>query len=71
MQVKFHKKDITPDQCIAIESELHSTDAGDRSGQNENQKFMSGFRANREHGTPFSRRMNIIMVQSCNRRNKG
>jgi len=49
MQVKFHKRDITPEQCIAIESELHSTDAGDRSGQNEKQKFMSGFRADREH----------------------
>ena len=49
MQVQFHEVGKTAEEYIQIESELHSTDAGDRSGQNEKQKFMSGFRANREH----------------------
>lgn len=49
MQVQFHEVGKTAQEYIQIESELHSTDAGDRSGQNEKQKFMSGFRANREH----------------------
>ena len=49
MQVQFHEVGKTAEEYIQIESELHSTDAGDRSGQNEKQKFMSGFRANRHH----------------------
>jgi hypothetical protein len=49
MNVSFHEEGMETKQYIAIESELHATDAGDRSGQNEKQKFVSGYRANREN----------------------
>lgn len=49
MNVSFHDRGLTQKQYIAMESDLHATDAGDRSGQNESQKFISGFRADREN----------------------
>ena len=51
MRIRFHQPGLSPKEYIAIESELHATDAGDRSGQNEQQKFTSGYRANREPET--------------------
>lgn len=45
VRVSFHKPGMTQKEYIREESELHSTDAGERSGQNEDQKFVSGFRA--------------------------
>lgn len=48
MIVTFHKSGQTQDKYIKIESDLHATDAGDRSGQNEQQKFVSGFKAQRD-----------------------
>jgi len=47
MMVSFHKFGLTQKDYISIESSLHATDAGNRSGQNENQKFISGLRAER------------------------
>ena len=51
MNVQFHDVSQAHDYTYyrKIESELHSTDAGDRSGQSEKQKFMSGFRADYDH----------------------
>tara|TARA_B100000287_G_scaffold403692_1_gene425729 strand:- start:414 stop:1697 length:1284 start_codon:yes stop_codon:yes gene_type:complete len=51
MMIRFHQPGLSAKKYIAIESELHATDAGDRSGQNEQQKFTSGYRANREPET--------------------
>jgi hypothetical protein len=45
--IRFHSPDSTQDKCIQIEAESHSTDAGDRSGQNESQKFCSALRGER------------------------
>jgi hypothetical protein len=49
MSVKFHEPSEKQSSYMAIESELHATDAGEKSGQNEAQKFISGYRANREN----------------------
>jgi len=49
MIVSFHKPGQTQKDYIKKESDLHATDAGDRSGQNEKQKFVSGFRAARKN----------------------
>ena len=49
MSVKFHEPSEKQSGYMAIESELHATDAGEKSGQNEAQKFISGYRANREN----------------------
>tara|TARA_Y100001938_G_C8092068_1_gene435646 strand:- start:1638 stop:2852 length:1215 start_codon:yes stop_codon:yes gene_type:complete len=49
MSIRFHEPSGSQSEYIAIESELHATDAGDKSGQNEAQKFTSGYRANREN----------------------
>ena len=49
MSVRFHKMGLTQKEYIKIESERHTTDAGDRSGQNESQKFASSYRAGRKH----------------------
>ena len=47
MMVAFHEPALPQEEYIKIESDLHATDAGDRSGQNEMQKFISGFKARR------------------------
>lgn len=47
MSVCFHTIGLEQNQYIAIEAERHTTDAGDRSGQNESQKFASSYRAKR------------------------
>jgi len=47
MMVAFHEPALPQEEYIKIESDLHATDAGDRSGQNEMQKFISGFKAHR------------------------
>jgi hypothetical protein len=49
MSVGFHKEGLNKDEYIKIEAERHSTDAGDRSGQNESQKFASSYRSGRKH----------------------
>lgn len=49
MEVSFHKEVLDTKEYIAVEAESHSTDAGDRSGQNEPQKFISGYRAGRKN----------------------
>ena len=46
VNIRFHKEGKREDY-IRKESESHSTDAGDRSGQNEKQKFVSSYRAGR------------------------
>lgn len=47
MEVYFHDDGLSPKDYIAIEAESHTTDAGNRSSQNEAQKFASNFRAGR------------------------
>jgi hypothetical protein len=47
--IRFHNQDNTQDKCIQIEAESHSTDAGNRSSQRENQKFCSELRGKKEH----------------------
>jgi hypothetical protein len=49
MEVGFHKTGLEQEKYITIEAERHTTDAGDRSGQNETQKFASSYRAGRKH----------------------
>ena len=49
MELRFHKEGLSQSEYITIESERHTTDAGDRSGQNEVQKFFSSYRAQRRH----------------------
>ena len=48
IEIRFHKTGLSVDDYIELESERHTTDAGDRSGQNEVQKFTSAFRSNRK-----------------------
>jgi len=48
MSVRFHEQGLSKEEYIQIEAERHSTDAGDRSGQNENQKFASLYRSKRK-----------------------
>ena len=48
MSITIHKERLTQKEYIKIEAERHTTDAGDRSGQNEKQKFSSGLRAGRK-----------------------
>lgn len=48
MSVRFHEQGLDPKEYIKVEAERHSTDAGDRSGQNENQKFASTLRSGRK-----------------------
>ncbi len=48
MEVTFHEEGLTQKDYIAIEAESHSTDAGNRSSQNESQKFASNYRAGRK-----------------------
>jgi hypothetical protein len=49
MSVRFHEKGLSQKDYIKIEAERHTTDAGDRSGQNESQKFASSYRSGRKH----------------------
>lgn len=72
VDVRFHAVDVnTLDAYIREESEVHTTDAGNRNGQNEQQKFHSGFRAGRQdcvecynflynHGLNYN---NIMQIQ--------
>jgi len=46
--VTFHKPNLTYKEMLAVEADLHSTDAGLRSGQNEKQKFISNFKAGKK-----------------------
>ena len=46
MDVRFHSVNET--NYISEESEIHTTDAGNRNGQNEEQKFHSGYRSGRK-----------------------
>ena len=48
VSIRFHKEGSLEDY-IAREAESHSADAGDRSGQNEHQKFVSSYRAGRKN----------------------
>ena len=45
MEVTFHEEGLTQKDYITIEAESHSTDAGNRSSQNELQKFASNYRS--------------------------
>ena len=47
--VTFHEQGLEQSDYIQIEAERHTTDAGDRSGQNESQKFASSYRSGRKH----------------------
>lgn len=47
IEVRFHQTGEDMKTYIQREAEIHSTDAGERSGQNEPQKFMSQYRAGR------------------------
>ena len=49
MEVGFHPTGLEQKDYVTIEAERHTTDAGDRSGQNEPQKFASSYRAGRKH----------------------
>ena len=49
MSVTFHEQGLEQSDYIQIEAERHTTDAGDRSGQNESQKFASSYRSGRKH----------------------
>ena len=46
MDVRFHSAQES--DYISVESEIHTTDAGNRNGQNEEQKFHSGYRSGRK-----------------------
>ena len=48
MEVTFHEEGLSQKDYISIEAESHSTDAGNRSSQNEPQKFASNYRAGRK-----------------------
>lgn len=48
MNVEFHDPSIDKKLLSAIEADIHSTDATDRSNQNEKQKFHSAFRSGRQ-----------------------
>jgi hypothetical protein len=48
MSVRFHEQGLSKEEYIKIEAERHTTDAGDRSGQNESQKFASSYRSGRK-----------------------
>ena len=48
MSVRFHERGLSREEYIRVEAERHTTDAGDRSGQNENQKFASAYRSGRK-----------------------
>jgi hypothetical protein len=48
MSVRFHEQGLDQQEYIKIEAERHTTDAGDRSGQNESQKFASSYRSGRK-----------------------
>jgi hypothetical protein len=63
VHVKFHNIDNSMKECIRVEAESHSTDAGERSGQNERQKFCSAYKAGRKDAVEcheFLRYMNIF-----------
>ena len=47
IEIRFHTNGLSLSEYIQLESERHTTDAGDRSGQNEVQKFTSAFRSKR------------------------
>lgn len=49
MSVRFHEQGLSQEEYIKIEAERHTTDAGDRSGQNESQKFASSYRSGRKN----------------------
>lgn len=49
MSVRFHEQGLSKEEYIKIEAERHTTDAGDRSGQNESQKFASSYRSGRKN----------------------
>ena len=54
MSIRFHKLEkegvkLKQKDYIQNEAERHTTDAGDRSGQNEQQKFFSSYRAGRKN----------------------
>ena len=51
VDVTFHKPNLTYKQMLSVEADLHSTDAGLRSSQNEKQKFISNFKAGKEFET--------------------
>ena len=48
MSVRFHERGLSREEYIRVEAERHTTDAGDRSGQNESQKFASSYRSGRK-----------------------
>ena len=48
MSVRFHERGLSREEYIRVEAERHTTDAGDRSGQNESQKFASAYRSGRK-----------------------
>ena len=48
MSVRFHEQGLSREEYIRVEAERHTTDAGDRSGQNESQKFASSYRSGRK-----------------------
>lgn len=45
MEIRFHDEGLSPKDYITIEADGHATDAGDKSSQNERQKFASQFRS--------------------------
>ena len=51
MEIRFHETNLSDREMLRLESERHTTDAGDRSGQNEGQKFASSLRADRSWAT--------------------
>lgn len=47
MKIRFHEEGLPNDSYVTLEAEPQHADARDRAGQNEKQKFHSGFRGNR------------------------
>tara|TARA_Y100000114_G_scaffold21681_1_gene17472 strand:- start:195 stop:1445 length:1251 start_codon:yes stop_codon:yes gene_type:complete len=63
MCIRFHKQGLKQSDYIQIEAERHTTDAGDRSGQNESQKFTSSYRSGRKHAVEC---FNFLKSQKLN-----
>ena len=49
IMLKFHKPNLSQEEMLQVEADAHSTDSGDRSGQNETQKHVSNYHAKDEN----------------------
>jgi hypothetical protein len=49
IMLQFHKPNLSQEEMLQVEADAHSTDSGDRSGQNETQKYVSNYHAKDEN----------------------